>query len=198
MQDRDQNMISQRTPHTSSSWESYGVYFGSKLIISTGIILCVHLANERQHYNVTSSLIGWAHIQNFPCIILCMSPADERGRYNVTSSLIDCANIQNDLCIKKVLNCNSQLPQLFEGCQDDAFTSPHHLAIWPEQDIHRELDMAHLVHNHIINTRMTDLFNSSHYKSTGHGEYMHLFLSFVMSLVCIVVSIGVYFLYCCS
>ena len=27
----------------------------------TGIILCMHPANERRHYNVTSSLIGWDH-----------------------------------------------------------------------------------------------------------------------------------------
>ena len=29
-----------------------------------GIILCMHPANERRPYNVTSSLIGWAHTQN--------------------------------------------------------------------------------------------------------------------------------------
>ena len=33
----------------------------------TGIILCMCLANERWHYIVTSSLIGWAHTQNDPC-----------------------------------------------------------------------------------------------------------------------------------
>ena len=32
-----------------------------------GIILCMRPANERQRYNVTSPLIGWAHIQNDPC-----------------------------------------------------------------------------------------------------------------------------------
>ena len=31
-----------------------------------GIILCVHPANERWPYNVTSPLIGWAHIRNDP------------------------------------------------------------------------------------------------------------------------------------
>ena len=29
-----------------------------------GIILCLHPANERQHYKVTPSLICWAHSQN--------------------------------------------------------------------------------------------------------------------------------------
>ena len=32
-----------------------------------GIILCMPLAHERQRYNVTSSLIGWARTQNNPC-----------------------------------------------------------------------------------------------------------------------------------
>ena len=36
------------------------------IAIFSGIILCMHPANERQHCNVTSSLIGWAHAQNDP------------------------------------------------------------------------------------------------------------------------------------
>ena len=32
-----------------------------------GIILWMRPANERRRYNVTSSLIGWAHSQNDPC-----------------------------------------------------------------------------------------------------------------------------------
>ena len=35
---------------------------------SAGIILCMRPANERRHYNVTSSLIGWAHTQNDLCL----------------------------------------------------------------------------------------------------------------------------------
>ena len=31
-----------------------------------GIILCMRPSNERRRYNVTSSLIGWAHTQNDP------------------------------------------------------------------------------------------------------------------------------------
>ena len=34
----------------------------------TGIILYMHPANERRRYIVTSSLIGWAHAQNDPCM----------------------------------------------------------------------------------------------------------------------------------
>ena len=33
-------------------------------------------ANERQCYNVTQSLIGWAHSQNDPCILEQTRPAD--------------------------------------------------------------------------------------------------------------------------
>ena len=36
----------------------------------SGIILYMHPANERLHYIVMSSLIGWEHIQNDPCLIL--------------------------------------------------------------------------------------------------------------------------------
>ena len=32
-------------------------------------ILGMSLADERRRYNVTSSLIGWAHTQNDPCAI---------------------------------------------------------------------------------------------------------------------------------
>ena len=33
------------------------------------IILCMCPASEKQHYNVISSLIGWAHTHTDPCII---------------------------------------------------------------------------------------------------------------------------------
>ena len=38
----------------------------SNLLMDTGIILCVHPANERWRYSVAPSLIGWAHTQNDP------------------------------------------------------------------------------------------------------------------------------------
>ena len=34
----------------------------------SGIILCMRPANGRQRYIVTSSVIGWAHTQNDPCL----------------------------------------------------------------------------------------------------------------------------------
>ena len=40
------------------------------LMNSTGINLCVCPANERWRYNVTSSLIGWAHIQKWSLMLL--------------------------------------------------------------------------------------------------------------------------------
>ena len=33
-----------------------------------GLILCMRPANERRRYNETSSLIGWAHTKNDPCL----------------------------------------------------------------------------------------------------------------------------------
>ena len=36
--------------------------------VEPGIVLCMSSANERGRYNVTSSLIGWAHIQNDPWV----------------------------------------------------------------------------------------------------------------------------------
>ena len=36
-------------------------------IANTGMILCMHRANARRRYNVTSSLIGSVHTQNDPC-----------------------------------------------------------------------------------------------------------------------------------
>ena len=33
-----------------------------------GLIFCIRPANERWHYIVTSSLIGWAHAQDDPYI----------------------------------------------------------------------------------------------------------------------------------
>ena len=37
------------------------------MLIKAGILLRMHQANERRRYNVTSSLIGWAHEPNDPC-----------------------------------------------------------------------------------------------------------------------------------
>ena len=42
-------------------------YHLSRYMISAGIILCIHPANQRRRYSVISSPIGWAHTQNEPC-----------------------------------------------------------------------------------------------------------------------------------
>ena len=47
-----------------------------------GMILCMRPANERRRYNVTSSLIGWAHALNGPCLVNCFS-----GSISYTSAL---------------------------------------------------------------------------------------------------------------
>ena len=50
--------------HTYFSYDLRGVV--SISWITAGIILCMYPANGRRRYNVTSSLIGWAHTQNYP------------------------------------------------------------------------------------------------------------------------------------
>ena len=49
------------SPVYTIRWQLQGAQY-------TGIILWMRPANERRRYNVTSSLIGWAHTQNNPWI----------------------------------------------------------------------------------------------------------------------------------
>ena len=49
------------------------------LLLWAGIVLWMPPANERRHYNVTWSLIGWAHSQNYPCM---------RSKYTLPSTFI--------------------------------------------------------------------------------------------------------------
>ena len=68
-----------QTIHSSPVRVSYGVFSVSSksnlcsVWVIARIILCMRPANERRRYNVTSSLIGWAHAQNDPCccVISC-------------------------------------------------------------------------------------------------------------------------------
>ena len=48
-----------------SCWKIYWVLL-QVMVSRSGLILCMRPANERWCYNVTSSLIGWAHSQNGP------------------------------------------------------------------------------------------------------------------------------------
>ena len=57
--------MNNETPSVSVSSEKYYIH--------TGIIFCMHPANERWCYNVTSSLIGWADAQKDPCSHLISS-----------------------------------------------------------------------------------------------------------------------------
>ena len=41
-----------------------------QVVTLPGIILYMRPANGRRRYNVTSSLIGWAHTQSDPCLTL--------------------------------------------------------------------------------------------------------------------------------
>ena len=56
------------TTDTTSRLNIENMMFLMPHLISPGIILCMHPANERRRYIVTSSLIGWVHTQNDPCI----------------------------------------------------------------------------------------------------------------------------------
>ena len=48
---------------------SYSIHYQN--LINAGIILCMSPADERRRYNVTPSLIGWSHSQNYPCKWRC-------------------------------------------------------------------------------------------------------------------------------
>ena len=54
----------------SNTYVLFAVTHFNVLIWLTGIILCMHTANETWRYKVTLSLIGWAHAKNDPWIKL--------------------------------------------------------------------------------------------------------------------------------
>ena len=49
---------------------SYALFCSGSITAYSGIILSMRPANERRRYNVTSSLIGWAHSQNYPRFVV--------------------------------------------------------------------------------------------------------------------------------
>ena len=64
-------------------------------VSDVGLILGMGSANERRHYNVTPSLIGWPILRMIP---VGMGSTNERRRYFVTPSLISWAHTHNDPC----------------------------------------------------------------------------------------------------
>ena len=61
--------------------------------LDTGIILCMHPANERRRYIVTSPLIGWVHTQNEPWdVTACHIKLDKT--YHCFKNLSTCESIQ--------------------------------------------------------------------------------------------------------
>ena len=65
-----------------------------------GLILGLRPVNERRRYFVTTSLIGWAHAWNQPCIRPCFqSPSSDRWSSVLT--------VATDICIK----LGSSLPE---------------------------------------------------------------------------------------
>ena len=65
-----------------------------------GVILCMCSANERRRYNVTSSLIGWAHSQNDPCdgITWCPPHNTLTHHKNVGNRIYSCHNQDEQKC----------------------------------------------------------------------------------------------------
>ena len=70
-----------------------------------GIILWMCPANERWCYIVTSSLIGWVHTQNYPC--LCF-----HGASRCQSSTLAPGHLQQPYWSDIVMNCKSQILQI--------------------------------------------------------------------------------------
>ena len=70
-----------------------------------GIILCMHPANERWRYIVTSSLIGWARRQNNPC---CGSEYQDVG-CNYQMILLTHCGLVIPYGIN-IISCNGLLP----------------------------------------------------------------------------------------
>ena len=52
--------------HEGNIWNGFFREFNKFDLCCTFVILCMHPANERRRYSVTSSLIGWLHTQNDP------------------------------------------------------------------------------------------------------------------------------------
>ena len=68
--------------------------------VCAGITLCMCLANERWRYNVTSSLIGWAHTQKDPwCVVVKDLGALEEPGNPLTMMLHEHYGISNHLQI---------------------------------------------------------------------------------------------------
>ena len=60
----------------------------------TGIILCMRSSNERRRYNVTSSLIGWAHLENEPCIYASLYTCKSMSSGTIGQTIIQFSEAQ--------------------------------------------------------------------------------------------------------
>ena len=89
----------------------------------TGIILCMHPANGRRHYNVTSSLIGWAYTQN----AVYWKPNDQRQPYHIINISI---NTPSD----RVMLVDAIIVQIIckniSSTQQSPFSTPWGLLLW--------------------------------------------------------------------
>ena len=68
-----------------------------------GIILWMYPANERPRYTATSSLIGWAHTQNDPCITWFNTGPDQSHHMASWGHNESSTNVPSDKSLKSVL-----------------------------------------------------------------------------------------------
>ena len=78
-----------------------------------GMILCMGLANERQCYNVTLSLIGWTHTQDHPCscdicnVILSCTITRSGSCFNIKENIFPGTN-KNKTDMRPSYLCNGK------------------------------------------------------------------------------------------
>ena len=98
----------------------------------TGLILDVRPANERRHYFVTMSLIGWAQTQNRPCVMIPTCGANSEDiddimtlfgvrRHHPNYQTLN--NLHNDLVYLCTHICVCELASM--GSQIDNHLSPN-------------------------------------------------------------------------
>ena len=92
--------------------------------IYAGIILCMHPANERQHHNVMSSLIGWAHSRNDPCIepvIMCETASIMNNLWHIFNIIFDVSTTIKDTLwhIRPMKKCPTKTACIMNNSYED-------------------------------------------------------------------------------
>ena len=93
-------------------------------------------ANERRRYNVTSSLIGWAHSQNYPCTcsmhtVICL-PLDIHRMLCLHMSNWLWHNIHNTICCLMTIWLIQPVHQYFHRAYDQFCITKWEVSIFRE------------------------------------------------------------------